>query len=313
MTINVIHGLAELSQRPTGCVVTIGNFDGVHRGHQRILSTARRLADDVGGPVVAVSFQPSPVQLLAPDKAPEALMQISQRCDALTDAGADIVLLLHTSVELLAMTPEAFVREILVDRLGARHVVEGGNFFFGHNRAGSVETLAAFGELLGFGVHVVEAVTVDLADATHVTVSSSLTRRLLTDGRVADAARCLGRPYRLSGEVVRGRGLGRRLDYHTANLDCGRQLIPADGVYAARAVCEGRTYSAAVSIGTRPTFGDLDRAVEAHLLADPGDVYHCPMTLEFVGYIREQITFDSPDHLRLQIDEDVQRVRDQLR
>jgi len=312
VTAKILHGLDELTERPDGCVVTIGNFDGVHRGHQSILATARGLAEKAATRVVAISFQPPPVQVLAPDRPFEALMQLSQRCDALLLGGADTVLLLHTTEQLLSMTPVQFVRDVLVERLAASHVVEGPSFFFGHNRAGNVETLAELGGGYGFDVHVVERVTVNLADGSDVTVSSSLIRDLIRDGRVADAAVCLGRPYTMLGAVVCGRGLGRQLDYHTANLDCGEQLLPGDGVYSGFAVVGEHTWPAAISVGTRPTFGDLERALEAHVLGDPGELYGREMALRFSAFVRPQQAFETPDQLRWQINKDIQRVREQL-
>ena len=312
MAATIVHGLNELTERPDGCVVTIGNFDGVHRGHQWILATARGLADTAAAPVVAVTFQPPPVRVLAPDRAPKALMQMSQRCEALALGGTDTVLLLHTTGDLLDMTPEAFIREVIIARLGPRHIVEGPSFFFGHNRAGNVNTLAEFGPEMGFDVHVVDPVAVDLTDGADVMVSSSLIRTLLSEGRVADAAVCLGRPYTMLGEVVRGRGLGRQLDYHTANVDCGEQLLPADGVYSGWAAVDDQTWPAAISVGTRPTFGDLDRALEAHVLGNPGELYGREMAVRFSARLRDQETFESPDQLRRQISEDIQRVREQL-
>ena len=309
MTTQVIQSLDQLAERPAGCVVTIGNFDGVHRGHQGILARSRALADEIGGRVVAVTFEPPPARVVAPQRAPEPLMHTAQRCRELGRAGADVVLVLQTTSELLQMSPEAFVRETLMARLGAAHVVEGRNFFFGHDRAGNVDTLAAFGRQLGFQVHVVAAVTVDLADESNLTVSSSLIRRLVREGKVQDASRCLGRPYTMEGTVVSGHGHGRKIAYPTANLDCGLQLLPADGAYAGWGVVGDRCLPAALSVGTRPTFGDFGRAVEAHLLGEVGELYGQTMGAQFVQYIRRQEKFESPVALVRQMDRDVQQIR----
>ncbi len=313
MATEVIHGLEQLTARPTGCVVTIGNFDGVHRGHQSILAEARRVADQAGGRVVAMTFEPPPARVVAPDRAPEPVMQIDQRCEALADAGADMVVLLHTTRALLAMTPEQFVRDVLAERLRPRHVVEGRNFFFGHDRAGNVETLAELGGRFGFTVDVVPPVSAELSNGQSTRISSSLIRRLIRDGHVEDAAGCLGRPHTMRGVVVPGEGLGRQMDHPTANLDCGEQLAPADGVYAGRAIIGGQVFDAAISVGTRPTVGEgLPRAIEAHLLAPPGDLYDRRMSLEFHHRLRPQEKFDSPEKLRRQMIEDVKRVRERL-
>ncbi|NLF32061.1 MAG: bifunctional riboflavin kinase/FAD synthetase [Planctomycetes bacterium] len=313
MATTVLHGLETLGERPAGCAVTIGNFDGVHRGHQSILATARQLADREGTRAVVLTFEPPPLRILAPERAPQRLMHLDQRCEALAAAGADDVVVVHTTPGLLHLTPEAFVRDILVDHLGPRHVVEGPNFFFGHRRAGNVRTLAELGGAMGFEVHVVDPVTVELADGTVTRVSSSLVRHLLKEGKVEDAAACLGRPHTLRGLVVRGRGIGRQLHLETANLDCDDQLLPADGVYAAWADLNGRTVPAAVSVGTRPTFGLTERAVEARLLDHEGTLYGRRLALRLIRRLREQRAFDSPDALCRQIAKDIEDVRHELR
>ena len=309
-TVRVVRGLAELMERPAGCAATIGNFDGVHLGHQRILGRARAEADRLGSAVVAMTFEPPPARLLAPEKAPEPLMHLEQRCAALGVAGADIVLVIRTTRELLNMTPETFIRQVLIERLGPSAVVEGDNFFFGHNRAGNVDTLRAFGAELGFAVHVVEPVLIELEGRTRI--SSSLIRQLVRQGRLEDAARGLGRPYTMRGRVVPGRGEGRRMSYPTINLDCGQQLLPADGVYAGTAVLPGdRQYPAALSVGTRPTFGPLARAVEAHLLDyQDGSLYGAVVDVRFLHHLRTQRRFPSAEALRLQMDQDVRHVRE---
>ncbi|MFW6349606.1 MAG: riboflavin kinase [Thiohalospira sp.] len=233
-----------------------------------------------------------------------------ERLDAA--AGADDVVVIHTTPGLLHLSPEAFVRDVLVDHLGPSHVVEGPNFFFGHHRAGNVDTLADLGREMGFEAHVVEPVTVELADGTVTRVSSSLVRHLLGDGKIEDAAHCLGRPHTLRGLVVRGRGIGRELHVETANLDCEDQLLPADGVYAAWADLNGQTRPAAVNVGERPTFGLHERAVEAHLLGHEGTLYGRRLALRLIKRLRPQRTFDSPDALRRQIAEDIACVREEL-
>lgn len=309
-TTRVVHGLEELPGRPTGCAATVGNFDGVHRGHQRILGQARKEADARGAAVVAVTFEPAPVRLLAPDKAPEPLMHLEQRCRALGEAGADTVVVLHTTEALLAMSPEAFVRQVLVEKLGAAVVVEGDNFFFGHNRAGNVRMLRELGGTLGFDVQVVEPVMIDLA-GRQVRISSSLVRRLIRDGQVADGGRCLGRPYAMRGTVIRGQGRGQDLGFPTANLDCGLQLVPADGVYAGRAFVDDKSYLTAASVGTRPTFGVLARAIEAYLLDyQGGPLYGRSLEVQFAQHLRGQEKYETVDELLGQMKQDVQHVRD---
>lgn len=295
-----------------GCVCTIGNFDGVHRGHQRLLSIARDLARPLGVPVVAVTFEPPPAKVVAPDRAPALLMQPAQKHRALLAAGADRILVLRSSPELFQMDPETFVRDVLAGRLGPRHVVEGASFTFGRDRVGTPETLRELGTRYGFEVHVPAYAQARLADGQPVAVSSSLIRRLVKEGRMDDAAACLGRPYALLGPVVHGDGRGRTLDYPTANLDVGEQLLPRDGVYAGLARLGDDDVAAAVSIGTKPTFGSGPETVEAYLLNWRGDLYGRPLELALTHYIRGQQRFDSAEALRYQMDRDVERVRELL-
>lgn len=312
----IIDGLDNLTAPPTGpdgqrCVLSIGNFDGVHRGHQRIIATAAELAGEIGGPVVAMTFQPPPVRLLAPQKAPQPLMQLDQRCEALAAAGAEVVLVTHTTTELLGTEAEAFIRDILMVKLNPAGIVEGPNFFFGHNRSGDVGLLRRMGGELGYETHVVKPVELDFGDGEKAMVSSSLTRRLILAGRVDRAMLCLARPYEMRGQVVHGSGRGRELHFPTVNLDCGEQLIPADGVYAGWARLDGHKIPAAISIGARPTFDDQnDRAVEAHLIDQQGDFYDQPMSLAFVRRLRDQYKYDSPEALIEAMGQDVQRVRE---
>jgi riboflavin kinase / FMN adenylyltransferase len=308
--LRVVHGLEELAPKPYGCVAAVGNFDGVHRGHQKILAQARTTADTLGVPLTALTFEPAPVRLLAPEKAPEPLMHLDQRWEALHLAGADVVVVVRTTDEFLTQTPEQFAAGVLVGALGVKAVVEGDNFFFGHGRAGNVQTLRELGGRLGFDVQVVEPVMVQL-DGRTMRISSSLVRRFVREGRVEAAAECLGRPHTLRGGVVKGHGRGGKLGYPTANLDCGSQLLPADGVYAARAGAAGTARLAAVSIGTRPTFGKHERAAEVYLLDYAGgDLYGSVMDVGLARRLRGQEKFASAQDLINQMEQDVQHVRD---
>ncbi len=308
-----MHGLEELPRLPGGCAATVGNFDGVHLGHQRILAQARAASQQRNLPLAAVTFEPAPVRLLAPQKAPEPLMHLEQRTGALGAAGADTVVVLHTTRELLNMPAETFIRQVIVDRLAAAAVVEGDNFFFGHNRTGNVQMLAQMGRTLGFEVQVAEPVMIEL-DGRPVRISSSLIRQLIREGRVSDAARGLGRPYAMRGAAIRGHGRGTTLGYPTANLDCGQQLIPADGVYAGRALLGDTIFPAAVSVGTRPTFGRLSRAVEAYLLDYAGGpLYGSVLEVQVLQRLRGQQKYGKVEDLLAQMEQDVQHVRDSLK
>jgi len=303
-----IEGLERLPDVVRGCVLTVGNFDGVHLGHQRILTAARSLADAEGMAAVAMTFDPPPDLVLRPRDPPQRITPALQKARLLLKAGADYAVTARADPALLSLSPGQFVGEILVSRFAPRHMVEGNDFYYGRRRAGNIEMLRQAGAEHGFAVHVVDSVVCDVGDGP-VHVSSSLIRRLLLAGRVEQAADCLGRPFELYGSVIRGLGRGRQLGCPTANLDAGQQVVPADGVYAGMATVGGRDFPAAVSIGDQPTFSDGYRAVEALLLDAGGEYYDEQMALRFVRRLRDQVSFPSAEALRAQIDKDVQSVR----
>jgi riboflavin kinase / FMN adenylyltransferase len=295
-----------------GCVLTIGNFDGVHLGHRAILAHARQTADALDLPLRAMTFEPLPMAVLRPDLAPPRLSNSEQRARLLQDAGADQVIVLEPTTELLATSPLDFLKDVCRE-YKPRAMVEGQGFRFGRDRAGDVETLALHGEKLGYRTQVVTPVETVLEDHSRVTTSSSLIRWLLSQGRVVDAALCLGRTYSLSGEVIAGEKRGRVLGWPTVNLSLGAQpnrMLPADGVYAGVAhLASGRRRDAAISVGVKPTFGDRARVVEAHLLDFEGNLYGQSMTLHIARWLRPQQRFASVDLLKAQLARDVAEVR----
>jgi len=211
MSVQVIEGFENLPASARGCVLAVGNFDGFHLGHREILRTARRLADGAGAPLVVVAFDPPPAALLAPDRPVQVLLPKEVKYRLLGQHGADAVVVIATTREFLHSSPEAFVRDVLVGRFAARHVVEGENFFFGRDRAGDIQTLRRMAKEGGFEVTAVPPVSLKLAGRGRVQVSSSLVRELVLSGDVAAAGRCLGRPYALHGRVVGGERRGRLL------------------------------------------------------------------------------------------------------
>jgi len=304
---------------PGPSVVTIGSFDGVHLGHGALVRRARAIADELGragarARVVALAFFPHPVSVLAPGREPALLSTFEHRSSRLRALGADDVIALEPSPEMLARTPEEFVGW-LVDHHHPAAVVEGTDFHFGKGRAGSVRTLADLGKRFGFATEIVPPVEVALTDQTIVTASSTITRWVVEHGRVRDAARVLGRPYALSGTVVRGDRRGRTIGFPTANIET-IQAIPGDGVYAGIAILpDGRRMPAAVHVGPRSTFGRENRTVEAYIMdwagpeAEGGAEYGWPITVEFIAWLRGQVRFDSVDALVAQIRRDVNRAR----
>ena len=296
-------------------VVTVGNFDGVHLGHQLVLSRARHVARELGGlPVVVVTFDPHPIAVLRPEHAPPTLTTLETRAALLGAAGADDVLVLPFDRAVAAWTPEHFVRTVLVDALRARGVVVGANFRFGAKAAGDVGTLTELGRDHDF---VAEGIPLDGGPQVW---SSTYIRNCLLSGDVEGAAEALGHPFTVRGEVVKGDQRGRELGYPTANVPThGMLAAPADGVYAGwlRRVDDpdGTLLPAAISVGTNPTFsGERERRVESYVLdRDDLELYGVQVEVSFVGRIRGMLRFDSVDELIETMADDVARTRELLR
>ncbi|MDO9484641.1 MAG: bifunctional riboflavin kinase/FAD synthetase [Actinomycetota bacterium] len=291
-----------------GAVLCIGVFDGVHRGHQALLAEGRTLADDLGLPLVAVTFDPHPMAVVRPDAAPQNLASLAERRFLLFNAGADDVFVLKFTTEVSGWEPEEFIHRVLADTLKAKAVVVGENFRFGHRAAGSVETLREAGERYGF---VVREVTM-AADAEPF--SSTRVRKAITEGDLAEARRVLGRNYELSGIVVHGDHRGRELGFPTANLLwLGNPAIPADGVYAGWLVTGNKRYPAAISVGTNPQFSGVERRVETYVLdRDDLDLYDREVTVVFVARLRGQMVFEGLESLVDQMHQDVVATREVL-
>jgi riboflavin kinase/FMN adenylyltransferase len=291
-------------------VVTVGNFDGVHRGHRTVLARAREVATRLGGlPVVAVTFDPHPIAVLRPEHAPSTLTTIDVRVGLLADAGADAVLVLPFSREVASWSPERFVDDVIVGALHAQAVVVGASFRFGAKAAGDVATLTELGRRLDFSTEGVEL------DGGPQVWSSTYVRQCLAAGDVEGAAEALGRPITVRGLVVKGDQRGRELGYPTANVPTSGMLAaPADGVYAGwlrRLDEDGTALPAAISVGTNPTFaGERERRVESYVLdRDDLELYGVEVEVSFVGRIRGMLRFDSVDELVERMADDVVRTR----
>lgn len=300
-----LQGLSGLRSLPPGCAITIGNYDGVHVGHQAILSELRLLA--AGGPTAVVTFEPHPLTVLRPGHAPPRLTTIEQRRDRLAHAGIGHLVALMPTPDLLGLTAMQFW-QILRDDVRPAHIVEGQSFNFGKDRGGSIERLIEWSAGTAVAVHRRASESRTLHDRTIVDVSSSLVRWLLGYGRVEDAAVCLGRPYELAGTVVMGYQRGRTIGVPTANLDCGDQLVPADGVYAGECEIDGRRYPVALSIGSTPTFAQRRYQVEAHLIGYSGDLYGRAVSLRITRWLRDQSPFPSLDALKVQLARDISQA-----
>jgi riboflavin kinase/FMN adenylyltransferase len=326
----IIENIFDLKAIPKLCCLTIGNFDGVHIGHRKILSAAREQADKRAAELVVMTFDPHPVAILHPEMAPERLATPSLKLHLLEKAGADFIYLVKDSRQFLDLSPKDFVEQFLCRKIKPSVVVEGEDFYFGVNRTGNIHTLTYLGAEFGFEVIIVEPVAAKLSIGPSVKISSTLIRNLLLEGKVADAAICLGRPYRLIGQVTAGKGKGKRLGFPTANLDNSprcrsgaagiNQLIPAEAVYAATAeigeseqdICQTvANLPAAISIGRAETYdNDNPLLVEAHLLVpDVSELHGKWMALDFVEKIRNQQKFKNEKQLADQIADDCKKVR----
>ncbi|GGQ57681.1 bifunctional riboflavin kinase/FAD synthetase [Couchioplanes azureus] len=289
-------------------VVTIGVFDGVHRGHQAIIGYAVKRARDQGLQSVVVTFDPHPAEVVRPGSHPAVLTEPVRKAELIERLGVDALCVVPFTPAFSHLGPEEFVHDVLVDALHAAVVVEGDNFRFGHRAAGDMALLARLGRTFGFTVEEAPLVTED-----GLVFSSTYIRSCVDAGDVRAAAEALGRPHRLGGVVVRGDQRGRELGFPTANLMCHRYAaIPADGVYAARLIRGGDErgpLSAAVSVGTNPTFSGRERRVEAFVLDFDGDLYGERVSLDFVAHLREQRVYTGIEPLVAQIRQDVEQTR----
>jgi riboflavin kinase/FMN adenylyltransferase len=300
----VLRSLSQLAGKPRAPVLTIGNFDGVHRGHQRILETVARQARRRRGTAVALTFDPHPLKVLRPQAAPPLLLTLEQKLALLEQHGIDLVLVLPFTRKFSRLTPQRFVEEIIHRRIGAEMVCVGATFRFGHRQAGDAALLRSLA-----AEHGIAAPTVPPLVIRGETVASTVVRRLVAEGEVARVARLLGRPYALSGDVQRGAGRGATLDSPTLNMIPEQECLPARGVYVAEALLKGRIYPAAVNVGVRPTFDGKQLVVEAHLLRFARRITRGQLEIRLLRRLRPEKRFPSPDALRAQIQRDVTQTR----
>lgn len=316
----IIESISDLKTIQKGCVLTIGNFDGVHLGHQEILSIAKNIAEKKHAEFIAMTFEPHPVAVLYPQKAPGVLTALELKELLLAQSGVDCLILLKDCAELLSLSPEDFVQKFLVENISPGAVVEGHDFNFGAQRAGDIDTLQKLGVNNGFEVSVIEPRTIKLSTGQIVRVSSTMIRYMLESGHVIDAATSLGRPYRLVGEIIPGRGVGKKLGFPTLNMKKPNQVIPAEGVYAGfvrigqnieEVIFSKKAIPAAYSIGQARTYGDqFPLLIEAHLLEENiENVGGKFMAMDFIRRIRSQHKFKSPEKLSTQIAKDCQQAK----
>jgi len=301
----LIRGAHNLRPRHRGCVATIGNFDGVHRGHARLLARARERAASLGVPACVVTFEPHSKEFFAPDRAPARLTDLRGKLTVLREHGIDRVLVLPFNRALASLPPETFIERILVEGLGVRHVVVGHDFVFGRGAKGSIDDLRRCGERFGFEAEEIP----EYREAGRV-VGSTAIREALAAGDLAEAERLLGRPFSLCGRVVHGDRIGHDLGFPTLNLHLHHRRLPVGGVFAGRVSGGGlQGHPAAVSIGNRPAFKGLDVRVEAHLLDFEGNLYGARVELALDRLLRAEWDFPDIESLKDQIAEDVRQTR----
>jgi riboflavin kinase / FMN adenylyltransferase len=308
----VLHSTAEWAARygSSGrrAVLSVGNFDGLHLGHQKILRQVIEYAQTRRAISGVITFDPHPLKVLRPGNAPPMVETMSQRMEQFAAIGLEAALVLRFDRALAALSPEEFVRGVLVDELKTAAILVGQNFHFGHRQEGDVETLTKLGSRFGFSVHIIDPVVID-----GEFVSSTAVRTAIAEGRVAHAARLLGRPFALRGEIVRGAGRGSTVLFPTLNLAPEQELLPKVGVYATETRLEGRLYRSATNVGFRPTFDGTLLGVETHLFDFSREVTKGRLELRFWERLRDERKFSSPAELRAQIAADLRETRDYFR
>lgn len=301
----LIRTIEQIDSSVSGCAVAMGNFDGVHRGHARIIDRLKHWAAQVGGPSVVFTFDPHPVRLLRPELAPPPLTWTQRKAELLERLDVDCMIAWPTDRELLRLSYQDFFQQVIIDRLQAAAIVEGPNFYFGKDRQGDVRRLAELCESASLECEVVEP-----GISGDELISSTRIRNLIQQGDVLTARQMLTQPYRLRGMVIHGAGRGTELGFPTANLDAIDTLIPAMGVYAGLATVEGQQRSAAIHIGPSPTFGVERPTVEVHLIDFSETVYGKVIEVDFLDALRGVQQFESVDALKSQMSRDIQRARE---
>jgi riboflavin kinase/FMN adenylyltransferase len=304
----LVRGSHNLSNAGRGCVLTVGNYDGVHLGHQRMIGVLKARAAELRCPATVLVFEPSSKEFIDPQGAPPRLTRWREKVVALSALGVERLVTLRFDDHMRAMTPQCFVDQLIVAALGTRHMVVGDDFRYGCNAGGTIESLRAAGQARGFGVEQIAPFALDT-----VRVSSTAVRERLERGDCSAAARLLGRRYRMMGRVVRGAELGRTLGFPTANLRLMRRKSPLWGVFAVRVFgVEAQPLRGVASLGTRPTVNGSDALLEVHVFDFAGDLYGRLIEVEFIAKLRDEVKFGSIDALVGQMKIDAAQARDLL-
>ncbi len=302
---NVINDLSDLQSPLKNTALTIGNFDGVHRGHRALFNKVKERARAIHGQSIVMTFDPHPIKVMKPGNGPKLITPTTQKLELIAREEIDLILCVPFTPEFAAISAESFVRDILVQRLGLKEMVVGYDYTFGHKREGDIDLLRKMGESLGFGIHVVEPVLIN-----DKLVSSTSIRNLVKDGNLSDAKELLGRDYQVTGTVVKGanRG-GRLLGFPTANLQLMDELIPRKGVYGVTVRIGTLTYYGVTNIGYNPTFGNDHLSIETHVLDFSGDLLGQNIKINFLYRLRDERTFNSIEELSDQIALDIKHAK----
>jgi riboflavin kinase/FMN adenylyltransferase len=305
----IIRREKDLKRSFRNPVLTIGNFDGVHLGHQFIFRRVREKAREIDGESIVYTFDPHPVEVLAPERKPLLITPLEEKLRLIEEQGIDVTICAPFTEKYARQPPEDFVKNVLYDQIKIRHIFVGHNFRFGKNRQGNIALLIDLGEKWGFHAEMIEAIRLE-----GTVVSSTRIREFVLKGEMGEAKKLLGRPYALSGKVIHGYGRGsRKLGFPTANLKPTGMLFPKSGIYAVWAIHEGRRYEGVANLGWNPTFQDQKFSIEIHILNFNQDIYDENLQVEFVRRLRDEVTFQGPEELIAQIKKDVGQAEKILR
>ena len=305
----VILNLNEIAKPLTNPVLTIGNFDGVHKGHLALFDKVKERAKAIAGQSVVMTFEPHPLKIMRPANGPQLITHTGQKLELIEKAGIDVIVCVSFDREFAAIPARDFVNIILVKKIGIKEIVVGYDYTFGHNREGDINLLREIGNDFGFVVHLVGPIEID-----HTLVSSTSIRRLVQEGRLEEARVLLGRDFEVQGTVVKGRNRGGRLlGFPTANLNPHGELLPKTGVYAVKLLIDDAFYDGVTNVGYNPTFGDTGLTVETHVLDYSGELMGKTIKVHFIKRLRDEKTFKTLEELSSQIAQDIARAEKVLR
>lgn len=301
----VFVGIENITRIIRNPALTIGNFDGVHRGHQALFQRIKEWARKLNGESVVMTFHPQPLQVLAPETGPPLITLHERKLELIASCGIDVTIVIPFDRKFSQISAPSFVKDILVDKIGVKAMIVGYDYRFGHGRHGDIDFLRQMGDEHGFIVDIVSGVQVE-----DMVVSSTLIRQLILGGDLKEAGRLLGRPYEVSGTVITGRRRGGRLlGFPTANIRLTGQACPRPGVYAVEAEVNGSSYGGAANLGYNPTFGDDELSLEVHILDFDKDIYGSPISVRFIDRLRDEVRFSGVEELVRQIRKDVEKAR----